>query len=267
MGPNQSELDRIPASGRSAVLGRPSSFRCLFKRLIPLFALPSAVAAQVTVEVLPYAGLYLPTQPLVDQFGRNLFCYASPCQLTLKQKAEHALGGRLTLWWTSKLGAEATFAYSPSGVTTTPPLYTDLSAHVTTASARAIMRFSPNGGASWLRLGGGLGFVSRGGGAYREWGTQLTSVCGTSRFAAVVSAGVGFKFGRSGLALRLDAEDYLYTEGLYVNGETPGCGNPYQSQCRGLGQVCNFFEGASVTNKFQDDLVLSVGLSLRLGGR
>ena len=249
------------------MLGRPYTFRSRVTGLLALFALPAPGAAQVTVEVLPYAGLYVPTQPLVDHFGSSFMCSYSPCQVTLKQNAQLALGGWLTLWWTSKLGAEATFAYSRSGVTTTPPLYTDLSAHVTTASARAVMRISPNGGASWLRLGGGLGFVSRGGGAYLERGTTLRSVCGTSRITGV-SAGAGFAFGRGGLALRLDAENYMYPAGLYVNGEYPGCGTyGASSQCRGLSQVCNIIEVVSPTNKFQDDLVLSVGLALTLGGR
>jgi len=100
-----------------------------------------------------------------------------------------------------------------------------------------------------------------------ELGTTRPSVCGTSRTTGVVSAGTGFKFARGWLALRLDAEDYLYRAGLYVNGEYPGCGVYPQTQCRGLGQVCNLIEPVSPINKFQDDLVLSVGLALRLGAR
>lgn len=239
--------------------GRPSTFRCLFAGLIPLFTLPSAVAAQVNFEFLPYAGVYIPTQKLVD--------YTGPNPLSLKQKSTVALGGRLTVWWTSRLGAEATLGYSPSGVSTGTYVVRDSSAHVITGSARALMRLSPTGGSPWLRLGGGVAFVSRGGGAYFEAGTTRTSVCGTSSFAGVVSAGAGFTFGRRWLALRLDAEDYLYRAGLYVNGESPGCGDYYYSQCRSIGQVCNIIEAVSPTNKFQDDLVLSVGLALRLGGR
>jgi hypothetical protein len=100
-----------------------------------------------------------------------------------------------------------------------------------------------------------------------ERGTTLRSVCGTSRVTGVVSAGAGFAFGRGGLALRLDAENYMYPAGLYVNGESPGCGGS-QSQCRGFGnQVCNIIEAVSPTNKFQDDLILSVGLAVKLPGR
>ncbi len=246
--------------------GRPSTFRCIFAGLSPLFALPS-VAAQVNYEFVPYAGVYVPTQKLMDPFvaGNTLFGY-NPRLFSLKQKRQVALGGRLTVWWTSHRGAEVTLGYSPSGVSTVGAQPVDSSAHVITASARALLRISPTGGSPWLQLGGGVGFVSRGGGAYSEWGTSRTSVCGTSTFAGVVSAGAGFTFGRGGLALRLDAEDYLYSAGLYVNGESPGCGGT-QSQCRGLGQVCNIIELASPTNKFQDDLVLSVGLAFPLGGR
>ena len=236
--------------------GRSSTFRWLFAGLSLVFALPSAGSAQVNLEFVPYAGVYLPTQTLVDNG-----------QLSLKQKAAVTLGGRLTLWW-SRLGAEATIGYSPSDVSAATIQLRDGSAHVITASARALVRISATGGGSpWLRLGGGVGFVARGGGAYSEWRTTLTSVCGTSRFAGVMSATAGFTLGRGGLALRVDAENYMYPAGLYVNGESPGCGGS-QSQCRGWGnQVCNIIEAVSPTNKFQDDLVLSVGLAVKLPGR
>jgi len=236
--------------------GRSSTFRWLFAGLSLVFALPSAGSAQVNLEFVPYAGVYLPTQTLVDNG-----------QLSLKQKAAVTLGGRLTLWWSSRLGAEAMLGYSPSNLSATI-LLRDGSAHVITASARALMRIGPTGRSPWLRLGGGLGFVSRGGNAYSEVATTLRSVCGTSRFTGVVSAGAGFTLGRGRLALRLDAENYMYPAGLYVNGEYPGCGDPQSSQCRGLGnQVCNIIEAVSPINKFQDDLFLSVGLAVTFGGR
>jgi hypothetical protein len=244
------------------VSGRPSTFQCLFAGLIPLFALPPAVAAQVTVEFVPYAGVYLPTQNLVDPVVPNPSGYS---QASLKQKAAVARGGRLTVWW-RHLGVEASVGYSPSGVSTVGAYVGDSSAHVNTASVRALMRISPTGGSPWLRLGGGVGWVSRGGGAYSEWGTTLTSVCGTSSRAGVVSAGAGFKFAGGWLTLRLDADDYLYRARLYTYGESPGC-DYYQSQCRSIGQVCNIIERVTPLNKFQDDLVLSVGLALSLGGR
>jgi hypothetical protein len=185
------------------MLCRPSAFRCLFAGLNLLFALPSAVAAQVSFEFLPYAGIYLPTQKLLDH-STSSFCN---CQVSLKQKARVALGGRLTMWC-----AEAALGYSPSGVSTVGAQPPESSAHVITASARVLRQISPTGGSPWLRLGGGIGLVSRGGAAYSEASTGKPSVCGTTRFAGVVAAGAGLKFGRSGLALRLNAEDYLYTE-------------------------------------------------------
>jgi hypothetical protein len=251
------------------VPGRPSTFQCLFVGLSPLCALPSAGAAQGSVEVVPYVGVYLPTQNLVDHPPPGNVWGYSP-QLSLKQKAGIALGGRLTVWWSSRLGAEATLGYSSSDLSAVTIQLADSSAHVITASARALMRISPTGGGPpLLRLGAGIGFLSRGGGAYLERGTTLRSVCGTSRFAGVVSAGTGFTFGRGRVALRLDAENYMYPAGLYVNGEYPGCGTyGTSSQCRGFrNQVCNIIEAVSPTNRFQDDLILSVGLALRLGAR
>lgn len=225
------------------------------------WGVPRAVAAQVDFEVLPYAGVYLPTQKLLDHFQ------SAWCNCSLKQKTRVALGGRLTLWRTSRVGAEVTLGYSPSGVSTVGAQPPESSAHVITASVRVLRQISPAGGSPWLlRLGGGVGFVSRGGAAYRDTDGR-PGVCGTSRFAGVVSTGAGFKFGRSGLALRLDAEDYVYSSGLYVHGESPGCGGYGQYQCRGLDQVCNYFEPASLTsapppNKSQNDLVLSLGFAL-----
>jgi hypothetical protein len=133
------------------VPGRPPTFRCLFTGLIPLFPLPSAVTAQVNVEVLPYAGLYVPTQNLMDPFvaGNTLF-YSNPRLYSLKQKRQVALGGRLTVWWTRHRGAEVTLGYSPSGVSTVAAHPVDSSAHAITASARALLRISPAAGSPWL---------------------------------------------------------------------------------------------------------------------
>lgn len=226
------------------------------------WVVPRPVVAQVSFEFLPYgAGVYFPTQKLLDHYN----------SVSLKQKTQVAVGGRLTLWWTSRVGAEVSVGWSPSGVSTVGAQPPESSAHVTTASVRVLRRMSPEGSPWLLRLGGGLGYVSRGGAAYNDTDGS-PGVCGTSRFAGVVSAGAAHKFGHR-LVLRLDAEDYMYSSGLYVHGESPGCGpsgSPYAGsgvyQCRGLGQVCDFFESAGPTGgapyRFQNDLVLSFGLAL-----
>lgn len=221
------------------------------------WGVPRALTAQVNFEVvLPYAGIYLPTQKLLDHAPSGF------CTCSLKQKTAVTLGGRLTMRWTSRLGAEVTVGYSPSGLSTVGARPADSSGQVITASVRVLRQMGPTSRSPWLRLGGGVGFVSRSGGAYKEASTSLTSVCGTSGFTGVLSAGIGFKLGQGGLVLRLDAENYMYRSGLYVQGEYPGCGSYTQSQCRGLGQVCNYFETASPTNRFQNDLVLSLGLAI-----
>jgi len=117
--------------------GRPSTFRYLFAGLSPLFALPSAGAAQVNLEFVPYAGVYVPMQKLVDQFIPSSAPFGCNCQFSLEQKRQATLGGRLTVWWTSHLGAEATLGYSGSGVSTVGTQVDDSSAHVVTVSARA----------------------------------------------------------------------------------------------------------------------------------
>jgi hypothetical protein len=220
------------------------------------WGVPGTVAAQVDFELLPYAGVYLPSHKLLDHFQSEFWC--NSC--SLKQKKGLALGARLTRWWTSRMGAEVTLGYSPSGVSLVGAGTPDSSAHIITASVRVLGRVSPPRSPWLLRLGAGIGFVSRGGAAYDDT-DGMSGVCGTTRIAGVVSAGTGFKFGRSGLALRLDAEDYVYSSGLYVNGEDPGCGG----QCRGLYQLCNYFEhgpSGPPPSRFQNDLVLSLGIAL-----
>jgi len=236
------------------VLARPSLLRFLWAALGAVFVVTSAAAAQVALELAPYAGVYIPTQPLVDGFPSCCHLEAS-----LKQNPSVTLGGRLTVWWASRLGLEGTFAYSPSGVSVggfTQPV-ADSSAHVTTVSVRMVVRMSPTGGSPWFRQGGGIGGVFLGGGAYE-------SVGGLGRFAGVVSAGTAFKLGRgaSALSLRLDAEEYLSAARLdAISGSTP-CHLHY------LLSVCEVISTLPPTRKFTDDLVLSVGQPPRLeGGR
>jgi len=236
------------------VPGHPSMFRYLSAALGGVLVVTPAVAVQVHVELVPYAGVYIPTQKLVDQFTAS-------SQVSLKQKRQVALGGRLTVWWTRHLGAEATLGYSPSGVSTVGAQPFDSSARVITASARAVMQISPTGGSSpWLRLGVGVGLLSQGGGAYTGSGpgNGTENVCGTDHVAAVVTAGTALKIGRSASALRLDADDYLYSARLRAGGSTCSL------QCRNLGQpfLCNVVESTSPVAKFQNDLVLSVGLAI-----
>ena len=76
------------------------------------WGMPRTVAAQVNFELLPYAGVYLPAQQLLDHYQSPPWC--NSC--SMKQEKGLALGARLTRWWTSRVGAEVTLGYSPSGV-------------------------------------------------------------------------------------------------------------------------------------------------------
>ena len=231
------------------MLVRPSLLRFLWAALGAVVVVASAAAAQVDLKLVPYAGVYIPTQPLMDRFA--------PCcnlQASLKQNTSVTLGGRLTVWWASRLGLEGTFGYSPSGVSVggfTVPV-ADSSAHVTTVSVRMVVRMSPTGGSPSFRLGGGIGGVFLRGGAYE-------SVGGLDRFAEVLSAGTAFQLGRGARALsvRLDAEDYLSAARLdAISGSTP-------CHLHTLLTVCEVIAATtSPTRQFTNDLVLSVGLAI-----
>jgi hypothetical protein len=203
--------------------------RSAFTALCGLFAFTPSEAAQVRFDFVPYAGLYIPTSKVFDQFLSEC-----SCQVSIKHKTNFILGGRVTLWWPSRVGVEGTFGYSPSGVTLAASGFgsKDTSAHVITASAKILVRVSPPGAPTSFHVGGGLGLVGHGGDAY---GTS-----GMTRFGGILGAGVAFKAG-SLLALRLDAEDHLYN--------------------------AHFSSGGTSKSdyKFQNDLVLSVGLAV--GGR
>jgi hypothetical protein len=79
-----------------------------------------------------------------------------------------------------------------------------------------------------------------------------------------VSAGAAFKVGGRA-ALRLNAEDYVYAARFTASGGGLGCA--VECRYRGPLDVCNLIEATSPTTRFQDDLVLSVGLAIPLGDR
>jgi len=102
--------------------------------------------------------------------------------------------------------------------------------------------------ATALHVGGGIGSVGYGGAAYC-CDTYLQAN-GTTFLTGVVNAGAAFRLGPQ-LALWVDAEDYLYHTRL---------------QCRsgGGGPVACYFLGGGPHSAGQMDVVMSLGLELRL---
>src|SRR5205085_8030368 len=93
-------------------------------------------------------------------------------------------------------GIQPTSNYSPS-----------TAAHLTAVTARAIVSVTAPAAATALHVGGGIGSVGYGGAAYC-CGTDLQTN-GTTFLTGLVNAGAAFRLGPQ-LALRVEAEDYLY---------------------------------------------------------
>jgi hypothetical protein len=138
-------------------------------------------------------------------------------------------GARLTFWGTGILGLEATGGYAPAKVS--GETINETNTNMLVASGRLLLAVSPVTNRVGFYLGAGPALITRGHNPFDN-NKSSTDFGGT--------AGVGFRFalGQSGnTAIRLDLEDLLY------NGDFGG------------------------GDKFQNDLVTSIGLEIPLGGR
>ena len=207
-------------------------------------AVPATGATQFRVDLVPYAGLYLPTTTLM-QGG------------VLKQKASPALGSRITVWLLGRVGMEGTMSYAPSNLTTTDA--TDYypgphSAHLITRTAKLVVRVNPAGDNTVFQAGGGVGRVGYRGAAYCGGAAPCDPYLRADVMtfpSKIVTAGAAFRPRRS-VALRVDAEDYLFSASFSCRngGHSPG--------------VC--FSGTPYTPKRQNDFVVSLGVALRVLG-
>jgi hypothetical protein len=180
-------------------------------------ALPGTAAAQGGVNLVPWAGAYIPTRNSVSDLDN-----------ALSRDVSVIGGARLTFWGTGVLGFEAVGGYAPAKIsgTTINEKNTDL----LVASARLMLALSPVTNRVGFYLAGGPALLARG-------KNPLDDDRSKTDFGANLGAGFRFALNQSGsTALRLDLEDYLY------NGDFGG------------------------GDKFQNDLVTSLGLSISLGG-
>jgi hypothetical protein len=177
-----------------------------------------AAAAQGGVELVPWAGIYVPTSnsfsTLTDDFSRDVSVIG---------------GARLTFWGTGHLGFEVTGGYAPAklgGAT-----INETNTNWLLANARLLLALTPVTSSVGVFVGGGGALLTRGRNTFDD-DRSSTDLGGT--------LGLGFRFGggnNNRVGLRLDIEDYLY------NGDFGG------------------------GNKFQNDLVTSLGVSIALGGK
>jgi hypothetical protein len=210
--------------------------------LAAMVALHPGATAQVTFEVAPYAGLYLPLGSMLrpappSQVFTN--GYSGPVT-SVTQRTTVALGGHVTAWLAPRLGLEGTLSYASSGVN----IGSLKDGSVMTGSAKlVVVPLTFLGVLSAFHVGGGIGFVDHGGTAYEGVG-------GATRAAPTVGAGIAVKVGGS-TALRIDAEDSWFRPHLYQ-----------QNSCIRFNAVCSALQQPNMPG-FQHDMILSVGLAFR----
>jgi hypothetical protein len=155
-------------------------------------ATPGTAQAQGGVNLVPWAGAYIPTRNSIEDLPDAAF----------ERDISVIGGGRLTFWGTGIFGFEATAGYSPArvGGETINERNTNLFA----ASGRLLLALSPVTNPVGFYVGAGPALLTRGRSVFNE-DRSRTDFGGT--------AGLGFRFalgetGRS--AIRLDIEDYFY---------------------------------------------------------
>jgi len=217
------------------------SIRPLARPTFALLALACTLSvagrAQIEGDLVPYAGLYLPTTSVMYQGPR--------------QKASPTLGVRATLWLLHWWGIEGTVNYAPSSLTGPKPV-SPSSAYVIARSAKLLVRLNSPGANTVFHLGACPSRVRYGGPAYCGCNDVYLQMSGSTFDGWVAAAGALFNPSRL-ISLRLDAEDYRFRAyfACRSGGNSPG--------------VCNY--GFARTYKRQNDLVVSLGAALRLGGR
>jgi hypothetical protein len=194
------------------------------------------------VELTPYLGMYLPVADIIQQSDPG-----SGVSLSFKQKSALSFGGRLTYGLSDRAALEGGFGYTSSDVKLELSGLGSaaLGGTVMTASARVLYRLNQPSAPTGWHLIGGVAMISRGGDIWDQLESGGVRVDGRTDFGAVIGGGVRLPMGRR-LALRIDVEDYVHQAKFTIDdGVTP----------------------LDTESQLQNDLVISVGLAIQLGGR
>lgn len=179
------------------------------------------------------------TTPAAAQGGVNIAPWAGvyiPTRNSFSDLANAAFkrdvsvigGARLTFWGTGMLGLEATGGYAPARIK--GETINETNTNLALANVRLLLALSPVTNRVGFYVGAGPAFIARG-------KNPLDNNKSTTDIGGTAGAGFRFALGESGRsAIRVDLEDYLY------NGDFGG------------------------GDKFQNDLVASLGLSIAVGG-
>ncbi len=167
----------------------------------------SAIEAQ-RIALAPDIGVYIPTRALIDVVDGG----------TLQQQISLSVGGKLDIWFGSRVGIQATGSYAPSQLSLTvsqtgvDPLQED--ANIFMGSGRLMVYLIPPTSPVSFLINGGVGLIKRSGEAYAGLDDN-TDVGGTA------GATIGFHLGKV-IQLRLSAESYIYNPSFYQQTEFEG---------------------------------------------
>ncbi|CAN5757395.1 hypothetical protein BH24GEM1_BH24GEM1_12260 [soil metagenome] len=151
---------------------------------------PGTAQAQGGVNLVPWAGAYIPTRNSIGDLDNAL------------ERDVSVIGGaRLTFWGTGMLGFEATGGYAPAKIGDET---INESTNLFAASGRLLLALSPVTNRVGFYIGAGPALITRG-------GNVLNEDRSSTDFGGTAGIGLRFALGESGRsAIRLDLEDYFY---------------------------------------------------------
>lgn len=186
-----------------------------------------ATAQGRRIEAVPFIGGLIPTDVLGSARIPGL---GTPITAEIEGVTAAAFGGRLSVWGAGRFGLEGTFAYSASDVRVIlGPFNQTLDSEVQLGSVKAMYRATNQATGTDLVVGAGIAGVNHSG-----EGFQLVS--GQFDVGGVVGAGLHIVMSPQ-VTLRFDGELYMYS----------------------------WSAGSGFGSKLQKDLLMTVGLGLKLG--
>jgi hypothetical protein len=167
----------------------------LFATMVAALSIGATAApahAQGGVNIVPWAGVYIPTKNSISDLDNAAF----------KRDVSVIGGARLTFWGTGVLGFEATGGYAPAKVS--GETINEKSTDLAVGSAKLLLALSPVTNKVGFYIGAGPAVLARG-------SNPLDDDRSKTDIGGVAGAGLRFALGESGnSAIRLDLEDYLY---------------------------------------------------------
>jgi hypothetical protein len=200
--------------------------------------LPAAPLCAQHLSIAPTVGFYTPTGDLVNGL------VGTGGTIAFRQKVGIAVGGRLGLSFGSHVGIFATGSYVPTklqatitetGISQDAQDYTAL----WFGTGRVNVWLLPPKSILSLGVNGGVGLVGRGQTTVTDDSGQTYTDPSRSDIGGVVGATVGVNLGLLGVFV--SADDYIYNPGV--------------------------FEQLGVKSRTQNDIQLSLGLGIPLGGK